>query len=271
MLRVYAPAAVALLAIVSLTVFEAKFSDRFSSSAVTAEEFGKRFADIPKVVGPWMGVDMKESKETLKMAGAVRHVSRRYTNQDNNTSVDLWLIVGHSRDVCRHTPNICYPSHGYAQRGAVVKQQIIPPSTPDDVATFFTAKFTDDSPTGRKISRVFWAFNGNTEGKYKWEAPEPKSLFSWLPVKSTGPKTYYGNNAALYKMYFTTETDLEEPVGESTAIEFAELMLPRINQALFPERYPGAATSDDSAGASESAEALAAPNAETAPSGASSG
>ncbi len=238
MLRTYAPAVVALLAIAGLTILEADFSDRFTGTEMTAEEFGKRFANVPKEVGSWEGVDLKEEADTLKMAGAVRHVSRRYTDSDTGRSVDLWLVVGHSRDICRHTPNICYPSHGYSQKGAVVKQQVVPPSEPDDIANFFTTKFTDDGPSGRRMVRVFWAWNGNQEGKYKWEAPEPKSFWSWLPVKSAGPKTYYGNNTALYKIYFTSETSPDEAVGDNIAIEFAKQMLPEINRALFPERYP---------------------------------
>ncbi|HMP06189.1 MAG TPA: hypothetical protein PJ982_07570, partial [Lacipirellulaceae bacterium] len=174
-----------------------------------------------------------------KMAGAVRHVSRRYTNRENGKTVDVWLIVGHSRDICRHTPNICYPSHGYSQKGAVVKQQIVPPATPDEPATFFTAKFADDGPAGRRTTRVFWAWNGNEEGKFKWEAPEPKSFWGFLPIKSAGPKAYYGNNTSLYKLYFTAELgEAEEPVGSNIAVEFAKLMLPEINRSLFPERYP---------------------------------
>jgi hypothetical protein len=251
MLRIYAPAAVALLAIASLTYWESVYSDRFSSTAMSAEEFGKRFANVPKTVGPWVGVDMQEEKATLEMAGAVRHVSRRYTNAETNKTVDLWLIVGHSRDVCRHTPDICYPSHGMAQKGLKVKQQIVPPDDPDNPATFFTSKFRDESAAGGPLQRVYWAWNGNEEGKFKWEAPEPKSLFSWLPVKSLGPKSYYGNNPALYKMYFTAAMEsTDEAVNDNVAVKFAELMIPKINHALFPERYPSAGE-DEGGSASE--------------------
>jgi hypothetical protein len=259
MFRFYAPAAVALLAIVGLTAVEASFSDRFNSSGVSAEEFGKRFANVPKVVGQWVGQDMKEEAATLEMAGAVRHVSRRYTNSETGKSVDLWLIVGHSRDVCRHTPDICYPSHGMAQKGVKVKQSILPPEDEENPAVFFTSKFRDERGLGGPLQRVFWAWNGNKEGQYKWDAPEPKSFWSWMPIKSSGPKAYYGNNPALYKVYFTAAMEsLDEPVGDNVAVEFAEVMLPKINHALFPERYPNAgddAAADASAATTEEAAA----------------
>jgi hypothetical protein len=276
MLRIYAPAAVALAAIAVLTYFEAGYSDRFESSSVTAEDFGRKFANVPKVVGPWEGVDMKEEAETLKMAGAVRHVSRRYTNRETGQSVDLWLIVGHSRDVCRHTPDICYPSHGISQVGARVIHTITPPTDPDHPATFFTAKFNDESSLGRTRQRVFWAWNGNEEGKDEWEAPEAEGLFGWLPIKSSGPKTYYGNNPALYKMYFTAAMGSpEEPPEDNLAIDFAELMLPAVNRALFPEHYglpaDAAAAGEAAAEAAEDAAAEAgeapAANVESTPAG----
>ncbi len=238
MLRLYAPVAVALLAIVAFTAWEAVLSDRFVSSSMTAEEFGQRFKQVPKDIGLWEGVEMHPEKATLEIAGAVNHVSRRYVHRDTQQTVDLWLIVGHARDIARHTPDICYPSQGYSQMGARVSERIVPPDDPDHPATFFTAKFHNESSLGNKIERVFWAFNGNEEGKDEWEAPESEGVFAFLPSKSAGPKNYYGNNTALYKMYFTAAmVDGDELPNQNVAYDFAELALPLINKALFPERY----------------------------------
>ena len=105
---------------------------------------------------------------------------------------------------------------------------------------------------------MFWAWNGNEEGKDQWEAPEPKSMWAWLPVKSDGPKTYYGNNRALYKMYFTARmADAEEDIPQNLAVDFAKLMIPEVNKALFPERYHGT-ESEAPAPAATSAESSAA-------------
>ena len=93
MLRLYLATAVALVVITGFTYWEGIYSDRFASSSVTAEQFGKLFDKVPMAVGPWVGTEMKAEKATLEMAGAVRHVSRRYVNSENNQTVDLWLIV----------------------------------------------------------------------------------------------------------------------------------------------------------------------------------
>jgi hypothetical protein len=242
MVRIYAPAAVAILAIIGLTAAQAITSNRFTGGSVTAEEIGQRFAKVPLAVGPWVGKDTEVDKATLEQAGAVQHVSRRYVNSETKQSVDLWLVVGHSRDICRHTPDICYPSQGFSQLGERVKW---PFEDDDDNSneppTFFTAKFRNETNAGSRERRVFWAWNGNTEGQDRWDAPELKTWFDWLG-KSTGPKTFYGNNTALYKMYFTADmADLDEDVADNVANDFAEVMLPQIDRALFPERFVGEA------------------------------
>lgn len=234
MLRLYAATAVALVAIASFSFWESIYSDRFEDSSVTAEEFGKRFDKVPMAVGPWIGSEMKVEKATLEMAGAVNHVSRRYVNAETNQSVDLWLIVGHAREICRHTPDICYPSQGYSQVGTRVKQRIEPVGEAENPAMFFTAKFRNESTAGNRNERVFWAWNGNEEGKYQWEAPDYQ-------------KQYYGNNRALYKMYFTAQiADSNEEIPQNVAVGFAKLMIPEVNKALFPEHYKREAPATDS-------------------------
>jgi hypothetical protein len=259
MLRVYAPAALAIVAIVGLTVPQAKFTNRFTSGSISAEEFGKRFAKVPMTVGNWVGTDVEVDKATLEQAGAVNYVSRKYLNTETKQSVDLWLIVGHSRDICRHTPDICYPSQGFAQLGERVRWDFEDETSGGDPPTFFTAKFRNEDNAGSTEKRVFWAWNGNTEGQDRWDAPEPKTWFDWLPFKSTGPKVYYGNNPELYKLYFTAQMgDPDEDVADNVCNEFAELMLPQIDRALFPERF------DDGAKAEKSEAAPAKADAETA-------
>ena len=236
MLRLYIPVAVGVLIIAVGTYFEAANQDRFSTSAMTAEEFGKRFVNIPKVVGDWVGEDVAVDDFTREEAGAVNHVNRSYYNKEKRAGVDLWLIVGHARDVCRHTPDICYPAHGMSQQGEIVKQPLDVPG--EGTVKFNTAKFHSES--GFKDSRqqrVFWTWNGNEKGLDTWDAP-------------VSQRFTYGNNPSLYKMYFTTNmAAIEEPAADSVALEFARLMIPKVNRALFPERYVGQAAAEPPAAA----------------------
>jgi hypothetical protein len=237
MLRLYVPVAVTFLLIATLTWWESEYSDRFTSSSVTAEEFGKRFANLPATVGPWEGVDHKVDEKTLDVAGAVNHVSRTYTNTETGDTVDLWLVVGHSRDIGRHTPDVCYVSQGFSQDGTKQKHKIeVEGEAP---ATFYTARFRREDQAGVP-TRVFWAWNANDkdskeDGGQDWIAPDNQRL-------------HFGNNTALYKMYFTARMpDRDQPVADNVSMEFAKVMLPAVNRALFPDRYLGQATAGPAA------------------------
>jgi hypothetical protein len=228
MFRLYVPVAVTVVLIASLTFWESVYSDRFTGSSMDAAEFGKRFANVPKEVGPWIGTDNEVKDETLSTAGAVNHVSRTYVNRDTGQKADLWLIVGHARDINRHTPDICYPSQGFAQDGTTQKQAV--EAADGSESMFNTARFKQESPLGEggPIVRVFWGWNANTPEEKEWVAPENQRI-------------HFGNNTALYKMYFTSSMkDRDELVADNNAMAFAKVMIPEVNKALFPEMYPAA-------------------------------
>jgi hypothetical protein len=158
--------------------------------------------------------------------------------------VRLWLIVGHSRDVCRHTPNICYPASGFRQDGGQLHHRW----TQDDgkPADFFTGKFIKDDMRGRHAERVFWAWNHPETNK--WEAPGD-------------PRQHYGLSRALYKVYFTSNVLSSEGAAEdNVAAEFAKVMLPEIDKALFPEA--SAASKTETTDKTDGTDAAPAPVAE---------
>jgi hypothetical protein len=234
MQRLYVPVAVTVVLIASLTVWESVYSDRFTGSSINAEDFNKRFANVPMKVGSWVGTDTEVKEETLNTAGAVSHVSRTYVNSDTGQRADLWLIVGHSRDINRHTPDICYPSQGFAQDGTTQKQSV--DAVDGTKAVFNTARFRQESPLGQggPLVRVFWGWNANQPDEKDWIAPESQ-------------RRHFGNNTALYKMYFTSSMkDRDELVTDNNAMDFAKVMIPEVNKALFPELYPAAPEAEES-------------------------
>lgn len=244
MLRLYVPVAVTVVLIASLTWWESEYSDRFTGSSINPAEFSQRFAGLPKEVGSWVGVDNPVTEETLNTAGAVSHVSRTYTNQDTNDKVDVWLVVGHARDISRHTPDICYPSQGFAMDGTQLKQPIRPEGSTED-ANFHTARFKKEASLGAggPLVRVFWAWNPNDEEEKQWVAPDSSRLA-------------FGNNRALYKLYFTAPMkDRDESVTDNTAYKFAKLMLPVVNKTLFASG--GTAPTADAAAPAEATPAEA--------------
>lgn len=214
------------LLIFGLCFYEQVFlRDWWSTPGAEAKLMSERFKQVPKEIGDWEGQDLSVDEQVKKTAGAVGYVSRLYKNKETGREVRLWLIVGHSRDICRHTPNICYPSSGFRQDGRQIRHQLdLPAGQP---ASFYTAKFIKDDVYGRHAERVFWAWNHPETDK--WEAPGD-------------PRQHYGLQRALYKLYFTSNVmQSEDTVEDSVAVEFGELMLPEVDKALFPETHAEAA------------------------------
>ncbi|MDZ4657772.1 MAG: exosortase-associated EpsI family protein [Bythopirellula sp.] len=200
--------------------------DYWSQPGLEAGIMGERFQKVPKEIGDWKGQDLSVDEQVKKTAGAVKYVSRLYKNEETGREVKLWLIVGHSRDICRHTPNICYPSSGFRQDGRQIRHQVALEDM--EPGQFFTGKFIKDDVHGRHAERVFWAWNHPDSDK--WEAP-------------SDPRQHYGLSRALYKMYFTSNVLANEDTAQdNVAAEFAALMLPEVDKALFPESHTAKAS-----------------------------
>ena len=200
-------------------------SDRWAATNITAEEFAARFAKVPKTIGDWEGEDLEVDEIVRKTAGAVGYVSRVYTNQVNGQQVKLWLIVGHSRDICRHTPDVCYQSSGAYKQS---KENIPFTLAFDDLpaADFWTNTFIIEGE-GRSLQRVFWTwFNPSDSAPAEevvWEAPKYQRF-------------RFGNARALYKMYFTgTMPGPSQTADESPCMEFAKEIMPTLQEALSAE------------------------------------
>lgn len=233
MMRTLVPAVLGLVAILGLSLYENIYiKDRWGVPGAEAAELGTRFDKVPLVIGEWEGEDLPVEEVVRKTAGAVRYVSRSYVNSETGDRVGLWLIVGHSRDITRHTPDICYPSSGFRPAGS--KLSHVMETDNGKEAKFYTAKYEKEDAVSRSNERVFWAFNHPDMNK--WDAP------------TDGARWHYGLAKALYKMYFTTSVKPDEAtIEDSVALDFAEVMLPHIDAALFPEEngQPVAETTED--------------------------
>lgn len=217
----YLPIALGIVAIVGLTIPQITMSNRFEESNVTAEQFSDLLKHVPMKIGDWEGVDLPVEDQVRKTAGAVgRYVNRNYKNARTGEEVKLWLICGHSKDITRHTPEICYPSSGFTKRADENSLYVFNYGEGED-ADFFTNTFTKEDNYGRSAVRVFWSWYRPREGKeLEWEAPEH-------------PRVTFGNTRALYKMYFTsTMPSLGETADESPCVRFARDVLPVVEQAL---------------------------------------
>lgn len=182
--------------------------------------------EIPREFGDWVGVDRDVSQEILETAGADGYIDRTYTNTRTNQQVSIWLIVGHFRQVARHTPNVCYRAAGYEQveKESMHKMEVLDLPT----STFRTAKFMINKNGVDLYQRVYWA----------WWKPEPLEEgdsaqdvnIAWAGPED--PRLEFGFCRALYKLYFTAGTTAEERPDESVCLEFAEEFLPIVHERL---------------------------------------
>ncbi len=182
--------------------------------------------EIPYEFGDWVGVDDPVDPQVLDVAGADGYISRTYTNKNTNQRVSIWFIVGHFRQVSRHTPNFCYRASGFDQIGPSPTHKFEISGLP--TSKFRTAKFVMVDGSQQRYERVFWAWwkpeklaEGQTgeDVSIAWSAPED-------------PRIDFGYCRALYKLYFTSGTTAEESAPESVCLEFATEFLPIVNERL---------------------------------------
>jgi len=209
----YLPILLGVLLIVGLTIPQIRMTDRFSGTNVSAEEQAKLLELVPLNFGDWHGESKGIDEKVKKAAGSIGNaVSREYRNARTGERVDLWLIIGHGRDISAHTPDICYPASGFEARAkeSSLFPLVVPglPETPFLTNTFYK----EDQLSGRQLIRVFWTwFNPETHtDSVVWEAP-------------TNSRWHFGNTRALYKMYFTSSMrDAMETAEQSAAVHFAK-------------------------------------------------
>jgi hypothetical protein len=215
---------IGVLLIVGLTIQEVRMTDRMSGTNVSADERAKLISSVPKDFGDWHGEDKPVDPTVQKVAGAIGAVSRTYRNSRTGERVDLWLIVGHSRDVAFHTPDVCYRGSGFEARGKENSTYNLVLTGLPDTPMWTNTFFKEDALSGRSLIRVFWTWynpeSPENENKVEWEAP-------------SNARFHFGNTRALYKMYFTSEMrDPMETAEQSSALRFAKDFLPEVDKAL---------------------------------------
>lgn len=262
MLR-YLPLIIAAVVAVPLTLYEGGISDRWNPVNTQAIQCAMLLDEIPmEIDGPdglWVGKDMYVDEKVRKTAGAEGYVSRYYQNQNTNEAVSVWFIVGHFRNIIRHTPNICYRAQGAKQIDEDVVRYPLGPvaATPVDEEAqrmdgFFTTKFGRSDVLGgwERVERVYWA----------WWEPKPLAAGETLDpaqirwVAPDAPRRAFAYPRALYKLYFTVATSPEADANNETVIKFANLFIPIANEAIAKSGAVMNQTIDDDAVAARNEE-----------------
>lgn len=222
----YLPLIVSAVAIVGVTIVNGVTTNRWSGGANAKAEACAAYLElVPMEVGPWVGAANDDVDDRIRdVAGFVgTPVSRRYTNRTTGQTVDLWLIVGHSSVIVRHTPNICYPSANFRPEEKADNHYTIKVDGEKPLETW-TNLFHKRMPTGDVYMRVFWMWHcPRPGGDVQWEAPGHHV---------SDARDRYAGAKALFKMYFTCPARAGDNPDDSVAKEFANDFIPALNELL---------------------------------------
>lgn len=128
--------------------------------------------------------------------------TRRYFSPTRNVTLVTSLTSGPAGAVSTHTPDVCYPSSGYA---TVREPKVETIDLPDGrQARYYVAEFEKKTATRTERQRVRWAWtvDGN------WDAP-------------ARPRFAYLREAELYKLYLVTSVadgEKDASAGDSPAV-----------------------------------------------------
>jgi hypothetical protein len=238
----YLPYVLAVVALVGFTAYQGIVTDRWREN-IEAKECAQLLESIPKNIGDWVGEDKVVADQIKNTAGAEGYVSRTYRNSKTNQVVDVWFIVGHSFDIWRHTPTVCYRVQQFEQHG---KEEVYTiQAEGQEPADFFTTIFKK----GASAERVFWGWSKpvRDEEQVNWIAPQGSK--SWFAP--SGGRGYFGNMRALYKLYFTAGVaSPDEKPEDCVCVEFAQEFLPVAN-AILEQGVPSPGTEPVKPDASE--------------------
>jgi hypothetical protein len=169
-----------------------------------ANEAAERLADVPLVIGDWVGQDVKVESPQNEVAGCIQ---RCYTS--GKQTVVMFLVCGRPGPVSIHTPEACYGAGGF-DVGLRKRTKV-------SDGELWTADAIRTRATEETRLRLYWAWNAG-EG---WTAPEDA-------------RPTFAHRQVLHKLY--VQRDLSS-LGESTADDpcetFLKVLLPALDRTLF--------------------------------------
>jgi len=182
---------------------------------------------VPMVVGDWEGTDLEVDPRQIAASNCPGNVSRVYVNRHTNDAVNVFLVSGTARHVTQHTPDWCYRAAGYEMEGQASSYLLDCGETMDD-PEFSMATFKKEDTLGTERQWILWSFSDNGE----WECPGT----NWV-------KPHFAGRPALCKVYLST-SDVPDyrQVEESPTVRFGKVLMPVLNEVLFPTEEPGQAT-----------------------------
>lgn len=84
-------------------------------------------AEIPLTIGDWKGKSTKLDPRIVRGSGSTDLITRRYVNQKTGVGIDVVICFGPTSDMFIHTPELCYPSAGFAPAAPADERKVAVP------------------------------------------------------------------------------------------------------------------------------------------------
>jgi uncharacterized protein DUF3485 len=223
LLFAFVPFVVALPLLIASALWQGRHTERWGEFP-ELQLYAKRLADVPLQVGPWTGhPGPKVDEETRKYGGMEGDVQITYVNEKTGDHVNIFVVCGRLLDVMKHTPDRCYPAHGFQIDAEPIQTTVT--TDAGTKAEFKMAAFArDEKPDA---IRVYWTWSSDGN----WKAP--KDL-----------RDEFQRTKPIYKLYFDHDVQLaNQPISEGPSIELIKVLIPKITKVLFPDaETPGPAS-----------------------------
>ena len=167
------------------------------------EKFGDDWKQIK-------GGERKLDDLTMRITGGTDHVIRTYANELTGVYVTILVLFGPAEPVLPHTPQVCYPSSGFAVGDPPALRSIEFPIGKDDKggvvlerADFLSASYA--KPNGRQVLREAVYHSFRLDGR-------------WSPSIGEGRK-FPRRNPGIFKVQIHRLVAERESVGRGDPIE----------------------------------------------------
>jgi hypothetical protein len=176
--------------------------------------------EIPAKIGVWANIpdaETKLDKDTVRITGSTDHILRTYADELTGVKLSVLILYGPAEPVVPHTPEVCYPSGGYAQEPGGSQFTLPLAGHP---ARFRTATFSRTGGGQTERARVYYSFRLDGD---------------WSPDIASGKK-FHRINPGIFKVQIHRQMGLDERSTGNEPIEiFLGSLIPEIERLIAEE------------------------------------
>ncbi len=233
-----APLILAIPLLIGAGLWQGKITLRWSDFP-ELKESAARLDNVPTEFGPWKGeVLPKVTAEIARAGGIVGDSNIHFTNKESGAGATMSIVCARLNDVQVHTPDRCFPAHGFDPRGDPAPVSVTLGNA--EKVQFNVADYADKEKAS--VTRVYWSWS--TDGR--WQAP----------AKSDDIRGLFARSEPVFKLYVIIDmpSGAQAPKGEGPGVALIKDLIPQINPVLFPALAHSAKNADtNSAGAAAEA------------------